>query len=293
MFLQRLPHKPYCTNDFADGLKIRPKSTAIKHRYLQLNPPGILSFMLFDLDAPESAWTFERHDLPHPTFIVINRKNGHCHYIYALLSPVVHGRGHEKPRQYFLDIEHTYRLILRADPAYSGHTAKNPWHQHWLVVSTPLAVYDLGVLAEAVTIQKRPKKHEQQAGQGRNVTLFDSLRSWAYKARRKYGDYGEWLAACMTMSSAMNVFNQPLAYPEVRSVAKSVARWTWQNITPHAFSQIQRERNKRSMAPRLGKNEDKRASARLMRASGKTVREIAQTLDVSKSVVSKWLESTL
>jgi hypothetical protein len=154
-----------------------------------------------------------------------------------------------------------------------------------------MAMYDLGVLAEAITIEKRPKKREQQAGQGRNVTLFDDLRRWAYKARRNYDDYGEWLAACMAMSAQMNAFNHPLPYSEVRSVAKSVARWTWQNITPHDFSQIQRERNKRSIAPRLGKNEDKRASAKLMRTQGMTMREIADALDVSLRSVHRWLNN--
>ena len=288
---ERIPIKPYCTNDFGNGLKIRPKSTAIKHKYIQLNPPGILSFMIFDLDAPESAFAFEKHDLPHPTFIVINRSNGHCHYVYALRLPVVFGRGNDRPLNYFLDIEHTYRVLLGADPAYSGHTAKNPWHPFWLVVATPMAMYDLGVLAESVRIRKRPKKQEQQAGQGRNVTLFDDLRQWAYRERRKHDDYGQWLKACLAMSSAMNVFDQPLPYLEVKSIAKSVARWTWQHITPHAFSQIQRERNKRSMAPRLGKNEDKRASVRLMRAQGMTLREIAGVLDVSLRSVHRWLNN--
>jgi predicted ArsR family transcriptional regulator len=291
MFLQQLPHKPYCTNDFADGLKIRPKAMAIAHRYIQLNPPGILSFMLFDLDFAESAWTFERCDLPHPTFIVINRANGHCHYIYALLAPVVFGHGHEKPRRYFLAIEHTYRVTLGADPGYSGFITKNPFHHHWLVVSTPLAKYDLDALAERATLQSPPKKREQQAGQGRNVTLFDSLRTWAYKARRKYDDYGEWLKACLAMAAQMNVFDRPLDYPEVKSIAKSVARWTWQHITPQAFSQIQRERNKRGRLSAAAKAEDKRASARLMRAQGMTLREIAQALGVSKDAVAKWLNN--
>jgi DNA-directed RNA polymerase specialized sigma24 family protein len=247
--------------------------------------------MLFDLDSPQSAWTFERFDLPHPTFIVINRANGHCHYVYAISSPVVFGRGHEKPRQYFLDIEHTYRLLLRADPAYSGHTAKNPWHAHWLVIQTPLAVYDLGVLAEAITIQKRPKKRQRQAGQGRNVTLFDSLRSWAYRERRKYHDYGAWFKACLSTCASLNTFEIPLGEAEVRGIAKSVARWTWRHLTPQAFSQIQRERNKRGRLSAAAKAEDKRASARLMRAQGMTVREIANELGVSLGSVHAWLQN--
>ena len=282
---ERLPHKPYCTDDFTAGIKIRPRATAIKHKYIQLNPPNILAFMLFDLDFAESAFAFEKHDLPHPTFIAINRSNGHCHYIYALLAPVVFGRGNDRPLNYFLDIEHTYRVLLSADPAYSGHTAKNPWHGHWLVIKTPMAMYDLGVLAEAITIEKRPKKREQQAGQGRNVTLFDDLRWWAYRERRKHEDYGTWLKSCMAMATQMNAFDQPLAYPEVKSIAKSVARWTWQHITPQAFSQIQRTRAKKKGLV----NEDKRASAKIMRTGGKTIREIAAALNVDVHSVHRWL----
>jgi hypothetical protein len=289
LFTERLPRKPYCANDFADGIKIRPAATAIKYRHIQLNPPGILAFMLFDLDMAESAWAFERHDLPEPTFIVINRANGHCHYIYALLAPVVFGHGHDKPRQYFLDIEYTYRLLLGADHSYSGLLCKNPWHPYWLTVATPLAIYDLNTLADYVTIQKRPKKKEQQAGQGRNVSLFDDLRHWAYRNRRHYCDYGQWLNACMATCAEMNVFDHPLPYPEIKSIAKSVARWTWKNITPQAFSNIQRTRAKKKGLA----NEDKRASAKLMRARGKTVREIAQELNMPKSTISDWLKSSV
>jgi hypothetical protein len=293
---ERIPIKPYCTNNFKDGLKIRPREMALKYKYLQLNAPFHFSFMLFDLDFPESAFAFEKHWLPYPTFIVINKQNGHSHYIYALQLPVIFGRGNDKPKHYFMAIEHTYRTLLNADPAYSGLTAKNPWHDgHWLVIKTPLAIYELGQLAECVKIQKSPKKREMTAGQGRNVTLFDELRLWAYKAVRQYHDYDEWHRICLDRCDDMNTFEHPLPNSEVRSIANSVARWVWEKMGPMSeqslkFRKRQSARSRKGLLARLAKNEDKRASAKLMRDQGMTLRAIAQALEVSKDAVAKWLQ---
>ncbi|WP_234888679.1 hypothetical protein [Aeromonas caviae] len=38
-FLERLPHRPYCTDDPAQGLLIRSQATALAYRHIQHNPP--------------------------------------------------------------------------------------------------------------------------------------------------------------------------------------------------------------------------------------------------------------
>lgn len=38
-FEDRLPHRPYCTEDLQYGVRIRPLKAALKLPYLQINPP--------------------------------------------------------------------------------------------------------------------------------------------------------------------------------------------------------------------------------------------------------------
>jgi hypothetical protein len=92
-------------------------------------------------------------------------------------------------------------------------------------------------------------------------------------------------------------FDNPLDSREVWHVVKSVSKWTWRNMTLegwHQFvakthtSEIQAARGRKSGASRLAASEDKRASARLMRAQGQSIRSIAEALGVSVGSVHAW-----
>jgi DNA invertase Pin-like site-specific DNA recombinase len=83
-------------------------------------------------------------------------------------------------------------------------------------------------------------------------------------------------------------------------VTKSVAKWTWHNFdldeSDKRFSKLQSFRgHKGGVASGLSRataNEDKRASARLMRAQGMSLREIGHALGVSHVIVRKWCSGT-
>ena len=60
LFLQnRIPKKPYCTDDLHAGIRPRSYLHAIKHRYIQVNPPHLRVFMLFDIDREGGALAWE------------------------------------------------------------------------------------------------------------------------------------------------------------------------------------------------------------------------------------------
>ncbi len=81
------------------------------------------------------------------------------------------------------------------------------------------------------------RKSLPEYGLGRNCTLFEKTRLWAYKAiRQGWPDYPEWLAACVDRASGYNAqFEQPLPANEVRHTAKSIAKWTHQHLSPAGF----------------------------------------------------------
>ena len=48
-FVERLPRRPYCTDDLSSGLLIRPQATALAYRHIQHNPPPHVSCIVFDV----------------------------------------------------------------------------------------------------------------------------------------------------------------------------------------------------------------------------------------------------
>jgi hypothetical protein len=148
--------------------------------------------------------------------------------------------------RYLCAVESLMRERLQADQGFVGLLTKNPQHPMWLTLRGPRLVYDLAELAEHLPgLEKyRPKRGRvDNVGLGRNVTLFDTLRHWAYRSVRDYKRAGglegwnAWLSACNSRALVMNVdlfAGRELHGKEVWHIAKSVAKWTWQRFDPDA-----------------------------------------------------------
>lgn len=252
-FLARLPRRPYCSDDLTTGLRIRPAETALRHRHIQPNAPLAVSWLVFDLDYALAALAWEKANLPPPTVSMVNPENGHAHLAYGLVTPVATGdAARDAPIRYAAGIQAAYRASLGADNGYAGLIAKNPfhptWRAHWVN-----KLYDLGELAEYVTLPKRLPAREH-SGLFRNCSLFDELRAWAYQWVRVYKKNGatqsQWRDAVSGQAERLNQFDVPLADSEVHAVAKSVAKWVWQRFSDDAFSALQSARGKLGGRPR-------------------------------------------
>lgn len=299
----RWPRRPFCSDDLASGVRIRSLAQALKKQYIQANPPHLRVWSIFDVDRPAGALAWETAGLPPPSWSTTNKQNGHAHVVYGLSAPVlVDGLGaRDAPLRYLCAVESLMREKLQADAGYSGLITKNPAHPLWMLLKGPRLAYDLGELAEYLPgIEKhRPKKRVEEVGLGRNVTLFDALRKWSYKAVRGYWGGGlqgwnAWVSSANSRALVLNAdFKNPLGGNEVWHIARSVSKWTWRTFSAEGFSQWQAAQGakggKASGKARLAASEDKRSSARLMAASGMSLREIASELDVGKSTVSDWL----
>lgn len=300
----RWPRKPYCTDDLANGLRVRSLQTALKHSYLQANPPHLRVWSIHDIDREGGVLAWEDADLPPPSWASKNKANGHAHLVWGLSAPVlVDGLGaRDAPMRYLCAVESLMRAKLDADAGFSGLITKNPLHPLWETVRGPRVAYDLGELAEWLPgLEKhRPRGRVDQVGLGRNVTLFDQLRKWAYAHVRDYKGGGleawnAWLSRTNTTALVRNAdFTNPLDGREVWHIAKSVAKWTYRTFDVEAsdarFRATQAHRGRLSGEARRDASEDQRASARLMRASGMSYRKIAAELDVALSTVQRWVD---
>jgi hypothetical protein len=304
----RWPKRPYCAESLESGVRIRSLKQALLHPYIQANPPHLRVWSLFDIDRPGAMDAWDEANLPPPSWASMNKANGHAHLVYGLVAPVLtDGLGaRDAPLRYLCAIESLMREKLQADPGYSGLITKNPAHPQWHTLRGPRVAYELSELAEYLPgLEKhRPKKRVEEVGLGRNVTLFDHTRKWAYKAIRPYWGGGlqgwnAWLSCVNSRALVYNAdFKTPLDGREVWHIAKSVAKWTWRNTTAGGFSEWQTAQGrkgglaggKKGMLSRWGDNEDKQASARLMRASGMSYRSIAEELCISTSTAHGWCE---
>lgn len=101
-------------------------------------------------------------------------------------------------------------------------------------------LYTLDWLADFLDLSAaNDKEIVADYGLGRNCTLFDKTRKWAYRAiRQGWPEYDQWLLACYERASAYNLqFASPLDEKEVNGIAKSIAKWTHHQLSPEGFAE--------------------------------------------------------
>ncbi len=250
LFRERLPRKPYHTDDLDSGLFIAGSVRAAQARYVQPNGPTHRYWIVFDIDRPGALLDWDDRGAPAPNIVVVNQDNHHGHLIYGLDVPVrTAPDGKAAPLRYAAAVEAALREKLDADPGYSGLICKNPLSDHWQVQVWEPRPYDLAWLAEYVDLTSFSDRRKRlpEYGLGRNCTLFERLSQWAYRAiRQGWPDFNPWLAAVQDRATGYNAqFEQPLPASEVRHTAKSVAKWTHRNMSPDGFRAWQAEQGRK------------------------------------------------
>ena len=254
-FPELVPARPYCTDDPSSGVAILRKSIALRKRHIQLDPPKLIRWLPFDVDRPDACFASESASLPAPNFVAVNPENGHSLTAYLLAVPVRKFDGsHRGPIEYLAAIERGFRRRLGADPGYSGLIAKNPLHPHWRVDWPMPRPYEMGELAGALDKRDmRPEPKSETLGLGRNCSIFDDARHWAYRNvldfKRAGAAFERWEARLLQVVQGHNlIFSDPLPHSELRHIAKSIAKWTWRRFSVERFSALQSFRVKKRWA---------------------------------------------
>lgn len=260
LFEEHLPARPWCTDYLPAGLVVRGKMQAMTKQYIQPNGPTHLYWLSFDVDRPTASFDWDDRHCPPPNIVVTNPDNGHAHLLYGLEVPVRKAPDAQlKPLRYAAAVEYGILEKLEADYGYAGLIVKNPLHEHWSVQCPQDAPYSLGWLADYIDLDRIDyRKKPADYGLGRNVTVFNSLRTWAYKAiRDDWPRYEVWHQACKVRAAGYNTFPCPLPESEIRATAKSVARWVYENFDAATFSAIQAARGRKSGEARREKQGEK------------------------------------
>lgn len=249
----RWPRRPYCTDDFEQGVRVRSLRQALTKTYIQANPPHLRVWSIYDIDRAGGGIAWEEGNLPPPSWATINKANGHAHLVYGLRAPVLTSsmEARQAPLRYLNAVESAFRARLGGDDGYSGLLTKNPAHPLWWTLRGPELAYELGDLAEWVDLERFKVKQGvkvAEVGLGRNVTVFDFVRLWAYKKVRDYkgqvGGFVHWQKAVYDRCMARNSdFTTPMDRREAYHIARSVSKWTWNRFDVESsdarFSKLQ------------------------------------------------------
>jgi hypothetical protein len=240
--LEEAPYLSRCSDD-KTATRIRPRNYAIRYPYMQINRPGFVSWLIFDLDHNQ-ALKWETAGLPAPNLIVRNRQNGHCHYYYAIPPVCTTEAARPKPIAYMKAVYEAFAARLEADMNFhSGPVAKTPGHRWWDTLELHSHVYELGELADYVDLAAptpwRKSVNLDDASHSRHCLMFEQLRHYAYSIvnrERGQGSFESFTRLLEAYAYNHNSFgkfgfteNLPLS--SLRATVKSVARWTWERYT--------------------------------------------------------------
>ena len=258
-----LPIFPMASDDFLEGAYKMVRGEALQRRYVQANPEALSNLLVVDIDHPDAALRAlsNQNNHPMPTALVENRHNGHAHAVWALLEPITRTEyAKRKPLAYSAAVVEGLRRAVGGDSGYSGFMTKNPVHDHW---ETQWLTEDLRSLRQLeVELRenmppKQWRRNRKPVGLGRNCTIFETARTWAYRELRKhFGDPTGLSTAIHGQVHALNAeFTESLPHSEAKGIATSIHRWItaksrmWQDgpATYEAtFTTIQSNRGRKS-----------------------------------------------
>jgi hypothetical protein len=298
LFINALPKRPYCMIEKGAGIVVRDIKQAIQRPYIQANKPNCKTWLMFDVDRATSPENItDDLNLPPPNLFIQNPLNGHAHVLYSLDVPLHNNEcSSRKAIRFAAAVDCSLSAAMGADARYSGLITKNPVHERWRTIQSNAMPYSLGELSDYVDLSPYNDKRKRlpEVGLGRNCTLFDKSRAWAYSARRNgsWQDFNQWADAVLRKALTYNSdFGQPLPGSEVKAIAKSISKWTWANITPQAFARIQSARGRKSGESRRQGRLFKLTRAMQLLDDGYTQMEVAAMLEVSDRQIRTWIKT--
>lgn len=275
-----------------------PAALALQKAIVQHNYKHSLAWLVYDLDRPAAAVDWDDWKTPAPNIIAVNKDNGHAHFFYGLEHPVHNYQGaSQKALRYMASVDIALTEKLGADPGYSKLLSKNPINERWVTVYPRSFMYTLEELSEWLDLERYQDRRKRlpAIGYGRNSILFDRLRLWAYKERRKEQQYLSqemFLEAVRCKALVINAeFEPPLLHSEVRATAKSIALWTWRKMSAEGFRAYQTGLSRKAANKRTRKAKELRDAIvkAVEQCPALTQEDIAAMFGITQQTVSKHL----
>ncbi|MFC8278274.1 replication initiation protein [Streptomyces sp. NPDC057271] len=276
-----LPLRPYATNRLQEGIRREQRPVAMTRRYVEANPSAISNLLVVDVDHSDAVLravsSVGSHPLPNA--VVENPVNGHAHAVWALAEAVTRTEyARRRPLAYAAAVTEGLRRALDGDAAYSGLMTKNPLHTDWSTEWLHGGLHTLGGLEEALSGHMPPARWRETkrfrtniTGLGRNCSIFETARTWAYReVRHHFGSPDTLHTAIHAEVHTRNAeFAEPLPAVEARAIANSIHRWIttrsrmWKDgaaVYEATFVAIQSARAKKGGAERATRRNERTAA---------------------------------
>lgn len=244
-----LPRRPTVAHELRDGCWQADRREACGAPYIVLNTATHVNWLTVDIDRETTIDALldlvDELGLPLPAFLVQNgtprddRKPviGRMHVTWLLATPVQRGeRGRSRPQAFARRILRALTRALGGDPGFTNTLVKNPLAGGTNAKPTRTAwiggrAVDLFELADRLDLSDAPARRAAERGLGRNVTLFDAARAYAYAIvddMREMARKSAFAAAVQAHATGLNLETvRPLGPREVRTIVESVVDWTW------------------------------------------------------------------
>ncbi len=231
-----LPLWPLQSDDLMAGLFRGSRDTGMRKRWIEANPQAVSNLLVVDVDHDDATMRllWDRKDL-QPNVVTVNPDNGHAHAIWALQEAVTRTEyARRKPLAYAAAVTEGLRRSVDGDKGYSGLITKNPLHASWDTLPITDRLWTLPELADALQARRmlptaswQRSKRQAPVGLGRNCTLFETARHWAYREiRHHFGNPQGLGTAIETHAHQLNAdYSEPLPRNEVHHLAASITRW--------------------------------------------------------------------
>lgn len=173
---------------------------------------------------------------------------------------------------------------------------KNPNCDFWRTFVFNVPAYSLDYLADFVDLSNKPVFYQQidEVAEGRNCDLFNQIKRIGYrevlqfkKANKNLSQFNEYL---LSLLEQLNQHQQPpLAYRELKGIAKSAARWIWDRFSEAQFREIQSSRSKKRWKIQ---QQNKALFIAQFNHNQLSVspKQLAEQFNVSVSTIHRWLK---
>ncbi|CDQ11963.1 protein of unknown function [Acidithiobacillus ferrivorans] len=307
LFASRIPDRPYCTDNFSTGVRIRPRTTAMCSREIQPNAPWSRQCLVLDLDHDRPF----PDGCPPPQLIVHNPTNGHRHGLIVWETPILIGpSASRKGQKFYEDTAAAIQLLYAGDPNYRGTLCHNPLSAAWRLEILHPDTYQLSDFREVLKMAKeqgannayRSAGAEAYAVLGRNCATWEACRYFGYALGPRPDLYNRIREQIDKYNVQHNT--PPLGPRECHNIAKSITAYVmsgqqrgqsmtdedWQTWVAHTHRpKVQARRGRLGGLAKGAANAHKRTMAWELAEQGLSARAIAAQLDVSAMSVSRWL----
>ena len=228
---------PLASDDLHAGVYRCSRGEAMHRRFIETNPRALSNLLVVDIDHEDAALrTLWNRQAWWPNAVVENPINGHAHAVWALKEPITRTEyARRKPLAFAAAVTEGLRRSVDGDTGYSGLLTKNPAHVDWDALwCNSDRLYGLDELAEHLTeggymppASWKRTKRRNQVGLGRNCSIFETARTWAYREIRNHWFDSEGLHAAISahVHELNTEFPEPLPTSEARAIAASIHRW--------------------------------------------------------------------